>query len=176
MRAIATVSLILLVCGFALADQDDIDLDPGGGKWYVKGGSGLPGERGRVRDDLLKMPAGMERAICYNHPVNGPSAASKLRYVIKDGAKPGDYKSVTIVDKDGDGSGVRIRWNDYIINKPCKHAVTDDCQNSGVPPELWGNFVGGKVEVKDKTSGVWRSIDTKVQIQKIATGAACAAL
>ena len=33
MRRIAAISVLLVFCGFVMADQDDIDLDPAYGKW-----------------------------------------------------------------------------------------------------------------------------------------------
>ena len=176
MRRIAAISVLLVFCGFVMADQDDIDLDPANGKWVVDGTLPYPGNRGEIRDDLLSMPAGWERAICYKLSPNGNvKAASKLRYVVKVGPKPEDYRTVTITDKDGSESGVRVRWYDYIINKTCDHAAPDDCKHSGIPPELWGEFVDDMVLVKDKGSGTWYSITSKIQIQQVATGGACSA-
>jgi hypothetical protein len=171
MKHIAAVSLVLVFCGLVIADQDDIDLDPGGGSWAVIGGSSLPGARGEIRDDLLDMPEGMERAICYNHPDAGLKAASKLRFAIRTG--PGAFETVVITDKSGNKSGVRVSWHDYRIVKTCDHTVVDDCTNSGIPSELWGEFVDGKVEVKDKDSGIWVQIESHVRLQKVATGGAC---
>ena len=174
MKSIAAVSLVLVFCGLVIADEDDIDLDLGCGSWAVINGSSLPGARGEIRDDMLKMIDGFERAICYHHPdVSGVLNASKLRFAIRTGPGPGEFQTVVIIDQSGNMTGVRVRWHDYRIVKTCKHAVIDDCKNSGIPSELWGEFVDGKVEVKDKGSGFWVQIETPVRFQKIVKETEC---
>lgn len=170
-----TVAITLLSLP-ALADQDEIILDPTGGKmvgWLNSwNGSTTPGGTAVIRDDMVRNSDNWHRLICYWDEGATPSPdwanAKGVRYTIAptaaDITDPSKHQLVVI--KMTASNWLRFFWGKYQLYQDCKHLEPDACQHTGMPPELFGYLVGGEIQVRPQSGG-WITLSDAARDKKI---------